>query len=287
MINTRAIVPTEPYYAEELSLGVKFGKTYPGGKKGPNAEVHRDYPGGQTFSELLILGDESNDFQMAIPDIRLPANQYWPMHWHDAWTVVLVLEGECLIGDWWMQTGDIFITEPSLEYGPLVIGPNGCRMFEVFAKLHLARGGYAPEYSDHPTLKGVPGSVFIERSEVNKRNIGKQALPIDGVRGMAKTRLTPGAQWDLGDPNDPERSVMKDTRFAPKEQRQTHRYGDWHAIMVLDGSITIGGKTLVRDSYLLIKPSSAVGEIQAGLEGAHLLEFARTSRGMTPLSVSQ
>jgi quercetin dioxygenase-like cupin family protein len=277
---TRTIVPTERYYSEQLSPGVLFEKLYPGGMKGPNNEVLRPLPGGQTWSDFIILGGKEDTFQLAVPDIRLPANQYWPMHWHDAWTMVLVLEGQCLIGDWWMEPGDLFITEPSLEYGPLVIGPNGCRMFEIFAQMHLARGGYAPEYRDHPTLQGL-SAVFIERSPVNKRNEGKQTLPLGGVEAMIKTQLSPGAQWDLGKPNDPERGMMKDTRLAPNERLPAHRYGDGHAIVVLDGSFKISGQTLERDGYLSIKPNSVVAEIEAGPKGAHVLEFARTSRGMT------
>ena len=282
----RVLVPAEKCHCEELSSGVVLGKFYPGGKGAPNGEVHADKPGGQAWSEHLLLGDSSDAFQLMLPDIRMPANQYWPLHWHDTWTVVLVLEGSCTIGDWQMVPGDIFITVPSLEYGPLLIGPSGCRLFEIFAQGHLAAGGYSPEYRDHPTLQGVD-AVFKERSALNKRNEGRQILALqNGVEGVWKTRLTPGAQWDLGDSEDPDRGFMADTRLAEGEIIPAHRYGDWHALFVLNGSLEVGGKTLTKDSYLIVKPDSKLAEITAGAEGVHLLELARTSRGADRLPVA-
>jgi len=277
----RVIVPSEKFHSEQLSPGVEWRRFYPGGKDGPNRELHFDTPGGQVWSETFLLGDQKVPFQMLLPDIRLPANQYWPLHWHDCWTAVLVLEGGCLIGDWWMEPGDLFITEPSLEYGPLVIGPYGCRMFEIFAQAHLAPGGYALEYRDHPTLEGTTGKVFLPRSPLNQRNEGRQVLPCEGTKGITKTRLTGGQQWDLGERADPERSVLKDTRLSPKQCLAAHSRDDWHAFVVLDGSIQIAGRMLVRDDVLTMQPNSRIADIVAGADGAQLLELSRTARGMT------
>jgi hypothetical protein len=275
----RIIVPTEKYASQLLLPGVSLESFYPGGKNGPNGECLLNTPGGQGWTETLLLGDKDDSFQMLVPDIRLPANQCWPLHWHDCWTAVLVLEGQCLIGDWWMQPGDVFITEPSLEYGPLVIGPQGCRLFEIFAQAHLSPGGYAPEYRDHPTLQGTR-AVFSERSSLNKRNEGRQTLPCDGVKGITKTCLSAGAQWDLGERGDPERGILEDSRLAPKERLPAHRYDDWHAILVLAGSLHIAGRTLSKDDYLVIRPNGRIDEIEAGADGAQLLELSRTSRGL-------
>ena len=272
----RIIVPTEQYHSEQLAPGVSLRRFYPGGKDGPKGEVLFNTPGGQGWTEALLLGDKDDSFQMLVPDIRLPANQFWPLHWHDCWTAVLVLEGQCLIGDWWMQPGDVFITEPSLEYGPLVIGPQGCRLFEIFAKAHLAPGGYAPEYRDHPTLRGTH-AVFIERSPLNKRNEGRQTLPCDGVIGITKTHLSPGAQWDLGDSGDPDRAVLKVARLVPRERLAAHRYDDWHAILVLAGTLQTAGRTLVKDDLLLIRPQSRVGD-DRGRRGRSAVARIRTDR---------
>jgi hypothetical protein len=275
----RIIVPTEKFHSEQLTPGVSLQRFYPGGKDGPRGECHFNTPGGQGWTETLLLGDKDDTFQMLVPDIRLPANQYWPLHWHDCWTAVLVLEGQCLIGDWWMQPGDVFITEPSLEYGPLVIGPQGCRLFEIFAKAHLAPGGYAPEYRDHPTLQGT-SKVFFDRSPLNKRNEGRQTLPCAGVKGITKTCLSAGARWELGESSDPERGVLGNLRLTPKGRLPPHRRDDWHAIVVLAGSLQVAGRTLGKDDYLMIRPNSRVDEIEAGAEGAQLLELSRTARGM-------
>ncbi len=277
-IDRRVVVPNQPYFTQELSPGVVHGKLHPGGKEGPNGEVHFDKPGGQAWTEYLLLGSQRDAFQMLIPDIRMPANQYWPLHWHDTWTVVLILEGSCTVGDWLMSPGDIFITEPSIEYGPLVIGPYGCRLLEIFAQAQGALGGYAPEFHDHPTLQGID-AAFKERSPLNKRNDGRQVMPLDGVEGVIKTRLAAGTRWELGHPDDADRGVMEDTFLAPHEEIPGHRYGDWHGLLVLDGSISADGQTLERDGYLILAPDSPVPSITAGAAGARLLELARTSRG--------
>lgn len=275
----RVIVPETRYASNEISPGVLLERFYPGGKEGPNGETGFDTPGGQAWSEYVLVGDPADPFQMLVPDIRMPANQLWPLHWHDAWTVVLVLEGKCIVGDWCMQSGDVFIATPGLEYGPLLNGPHGCRLLEIFARAHLAEGGYSAEYADHPTLQGG-SKVFKERAPVNRRNDGHQSLPIDGVEGIIKSRLEPGRHWDLGDSGDPQRGMMRDTRLAPGEVVEPHSYSDWHFTLVLDGSLDIAGRIAEKDAYLLIRPDSRIDYIEAGANGAHLLELARTAAGM-------
>lgn len=279
--------PTKKYRSELISAGVSLECFHPGGKDGPNSEVLLDTPGGQVWSETVMLGEESDPFILAIPDIRLPANQLWPLHWHDCWVGIVILEGNCMIGDWWMKPGDVLTTQASLEYGPLLIGPKGCRMFEIFAQLHLSPGGYGLEYRDHPTVQGTGRPVqFSERSGVNKRNEGRSCLAIDGVKGFVKGRLDAGSQWDLGEGGDPERGIMQVTRLAPTEKLAAHRYDDWHAIVVMDGGISVAGRELARDDYLLMRPNSPIDTIAAGADGAKLLELSRTARGAVPRPVS-
>jgi hypothetical protein len=275
----RTISPSGRYRSQEVSPGVLFESFYTGGKQGPNREVLADVPGGQTWSDMLLLGSRDDAFQMLVPDIRMPPNQYWPLHWHDCWTVVLILEGQCCIGDWWMSPGDVFITVPSLEYGPLVSGPQGVRLFEIFGKAHLAPGGYAAEYRDHPTLQGT-NAAFFERSALNIRNAGRQILPCEGVAGVTKTHLTDGMLLNLGDSDDPDRGMLKVTQLAAGTRLPAHQYDDWHAALILDGMLQIGGRSLQRDDYLTIRPGSRVDEIQVGTKGAQLLELARTEKGM-------
>jgi hypothetical protein len=193
--------------------------------------------------------------------------------------VVVMLEGRCMIGDWYMDEGDVFVAAPSIEYGPLLVGPTGCRLLEVFADMALSPGGYGPEYADHPTLKWG-NHVIKQRDGVNTRNEGHSMLPLDGTDGMWKTRLEPGWSWNLGDADDPNRTVMRDTRLTAGETMPETARGDWYAALVLDGSVEVGGKTLVKDDVLLAVRGSTVPEVKAGPEGAHLLEHFRTARAL-------
>lgn len=274
----RTIVPDQPCFSEEIAPGVTLRRLYPGGLAGPNGEVHLPTPGGQTWSDTLFLGTRDDAFQLMVPDIRLPANQLWPLHWHDCWTVVLVLEGSCCIGDWWMEADDVFLAAPSVEYGPLLIGPRGCRMFEIFAQGHLSPGGYAPEYRDHPTLAGG-NRVFQERSTLNRRNDGRQVMPCDGIDGIWTSRLAPGAVWDLGEAGDPERGVMCDVRLEAGEALPARTFADWHGLIVLGGSLRLGELNLGRDDCLLVAPGGTLDVLTGGPEGAHLLRLARTAAG--------
>jgi len=275
----RAIVPGEPFYAEQIAPGITFRRLYPGGKSGPNGEVSNDIAGGQTWSDIVMLGDQGRESIFALPDIRLPPNQIWPLHWHDCWTVVVVLEGRCLIGDWYMETGDVFVAAPSVEYGPLVIGSMGCRMLEIFHDLALAPGGYAPEYRDHPTLQGG-NHVFRKREGINLRNEGHSSLSLQGTEGMFKSRLEPGRQWDLGDPHDPDHAVVRSTRLAAGGSIAKPQRGDWYGALVLEGSIEISGRTLVRDDVIIAERGATVPDIVAGPGGAQLLENFRTMRAL-------
>jgi hypothetical protein len=268
---------------ERIGEGLWLDRLQPGGRFGPGREVLNPLQGGQVWTDMFHLGSEGAPFVMTVPDIRLPANQIWPLHWHDCWIAVVILEGSCMIGDWEMHEGDLLISAAELEYGPLVIGPDGCQMFEVFAQLHLSPGGYSPEYRDHPTLRGGQ-HAFRERSPLNRRNDGRSSLPIDGVEGLIKGRLEPGARWDLGSPDDPERGVMGYTGLAAGETIPVHGYGDWHGLFVMQGGAMLGGRSLAKGDVILAAPNVRLDAITAGPDGAELFEVARTARGMERLA---
>ena len=275
----RSLVPSKHFHVEDLAPGVTLRRLYPGGMAGPNGETRNDIPGGQTWSEAIILGTPEDDFLMCVPDIRMPPNQIYPMHWHDCWTVVVVIEGKCMVGDWYMETGDVFVAEPSIEYGPLLPGPMGCRLLEIFGDLALSPGGYSLEYRDHPTLQGG-NHVFKQRKGINTRNEGHSSLTVEGTSGMWKSRLAPGWHWDLGKPDDPNRGVVRDVRLAPGETLETRSRGDAYAALVLDGSAEIEGRPLVRDDVLIAERGATIPKIVAGENGIHLLEHMRTARAL-------
>jgi quercetin dioxygenase-like cupin family protein len=266
---------------EVLSPGVTRSRLRPGGKDGPNGEVHEEVPGGQVWICNWELGAPTDEFRLSIPDIRMPPNQYWPLHWHDTWIAVIVLDGTCLVGDWWMQRGDVLVSAAALEYGPLVNGPSGCQMLEIFAHGRDAGGGYALEYRDHPTLaNGGPAdgrAEFKARPIGSERNAGRQTLPNDGVVGITTGRLGGGQRWDLGEPHDPLRGVLVDTTFHPGESSPPHTHADWRALLVMDGSMKVGDREITNDDVVIIEPDAEVGAFEPGPRGIHLLEVARTA----------
>lgn len=275
----RSMVPDKPFHLEQIAPGISLRRLYPGGKAGPDNIVANDIPGGQTWSENFILGNQDDPFQMLVPDIRMPPNQIWPMHWHDCWTLVIVLEGRCLIGDWYLDVGDVFVAAPSVEYGPLLIGPAGCRLLEVFGDLSLSPGGYGPEYRDHPTLQGG-NHVFMPREGINRRNEGHSSLSLEGTEGMWKTRLTPGKVWDLGDPADPERPIMRYTVLGAGETIAAATRSDDYAAQVISGSATAAGHTFAADDVLIAERGNAIPQLTAGQNGAAMLEYMRTARAL-------
>lgn len=264
---------------QPLSPGVSIDRIKPGGKDGPDGVVLAQPQGQMNWMLEWVLGGPDDAFQLSIPDIRMPANQVWPLHWHDCCVAVIVIDGDCLVGDWHMKPGDVLIAQAGLEYGPVVVGPRGCQIFEVFAQSHLRQGGYAPEYRDHPTLQGMTAFRFKERSPVNSRNNGRQTLPND-VDGVVKGRLTPGAVFDLGAAGDPDRGVMLYTALRPGEEIAPHSYADARAMFVFEGELTAGGRELTKNDVLIIERDAPVAAIKAGPAGAQVLEFTRTSAGV-------
>jgi quercetin dioxygenase-like cupin family protein len=260
--------------------GVRLDRIAPGGKNGPDDAVLSQPLGNMNWMYEWKLGTPDDAFQLAIPDIRMPPNQIWPLHWHDCWVAVIVVDGCCLIGDWWMQPGDVLIAKAELEYGPVVAGPEGVQLFEIFAQSHLRQGGYAPEYRDHPTVQGMTAFRFKERSPLNKRNEGRSSLPNAGVDGIVMGHLTPGAVFDLGEAGDPDRGLMVFTRFEAGQDIAPHTYDDARAIFVFDGDLTLGDRQLAKGDALIIERGAAIPAVKAGPKGAQLLEIARTSAGV-------
>jgi quercetin dioxygenase-like cupin family protein len=266
-------------HIELLAPGVTRSRLEPGGRFGPQGETRMSTPGGQGWNDIWLLGTEHDPFMTIIPDIRLPPNQLWPLHWHDCWIAVVIVEGLCLIGDWWMEPGDLLISAAQLEYGPVVAGPEGCQLFEVGAQAHLFAGGYAPEYADHVTLQGSGPFTFEPRSALNQRNEGRQVLPVDGVDGLAKGHLAQGHRWDLGDPTDPNRATMRCVAFAAGAEIPPHSYGDWHWALVTRGSARLGPHELTEDDVVVVEPGVQVPQVVAGREGIEWFEIARTPAG--------
>ena len=200
-VTERSMVPAEHFHEEEIAPGVTFRRLYPGGMAGPNRECYNDKPGGQTWSESFMFGEPDDDVIMCVPDIRLPPQQFFPLHWHDCWTVVAVIEGKCLIGDWYMETGDVFISAPSVEYGPLVPGPMGARVLEIFADLKLSPGGYVIIDDYYMEVEGYLGRMEnnpgLESSEVDEIRSRLRRIRHAAVQQLASEKLVPDSSFQI------------------------------------------------------------------------------------------
>jgi hypothetical protein len=271
--------------AEAVAPGVVRSRLEPGGKDGPDGAVRDSQElGGGCWTELFTLGRSDDEWRYLIPDIRMAANQVWPLHWHDCWTAVVLLDGSLLMGDWEMGPGDVLIAEPGVEYGLLLVGPQGCQLLEVFARDVLSPGGYGEEYRDHPTLqyvKGLEGTNFLARPPACRENASRQVVPIDETPGLAKGHLDGTAYWDLGDRDDARRGAIFDRMLSAGSELAAESVPDWRGFLVLDGSLRVGDRLLVVNDLLLAEPDAQVPVITVGQGGAHLLEFARTAASIT------
>lgn len=285
--------PLPVAHGERFRPGVTLTRLEPGGARGPDDVVATsDVMGGLVWQDLWYLGSDDDDFRMCIPDIRMPPHQIWPLHWHGDWMFIVVLEGSLLMGsEWVMQPGDVLITAPNVEYGPLVNGPQGCQLLEIFATNDKS-GGYAAEYHDHPTLVG-PGRVmyrpdiykfgpaavfnFGERPPGLEHNAGHQTMKIDGTPGLTPGRLGSPQRWDLGASDDPKRGVAIDTVLQPGASIPAHRLDDWRWSLVIAGDLTLGDRALEVGDIVIAEPGADVPAAAAGSGGAELLEMCRTA----------
>jgi hypothetical protein len=274
----------QPY--EEIAPGVMRSYLQPGGKDGPGAIVRdSDQPGGCTWSQQWSLGTPEDDWRMSFSDIRMAPQQIWPLHWHDCWTVVVVLDGRMMIGDWWMERGDVLIASPGVEYGMLMNGPKGSEIFEIFARDVLSPGGYGVEYRDHPSLvylKGVETTDFFTRPPASVENGHRQIVPVEGTPGLQKGYLDGKGCWELGDPGDPDRGILFERKLSAGTTLSPRSYRDWRSALILEGSLIVGDTEMGVNDWLIIEPNAVVPPITIGAEGAHLLEAARTAAAADP-----
>jgi hypothetical protein len=271
--------------SDPVVAGITRSRLEPGGKDGPEGSVRSSTQlGGATWTQMWSLGRREDEWRMILPDIRMAPNQLWPLHWHDCWTAVVMLDGTLLMGDWQMERGDVLIAAPGVEYGPLLNGPQGCELLEIFARDILSPGGYGEEYRDHPTLlyvKGLETTAFFPRPPALVENGRRQVVPVDGTPGLVKGRLDGAAVFDLGDPSDPERGIVFDRKLPAGRKLPAVSVGDWRGMLVLEGSIAVGDTSLATNDVLLVEPNAGVPGITAGTDGAHLLELARTATALT------
>jgi hypothetical protein len=117
----------------------------------------------------------------------------------------------------------------------------------------------------------------MARTPENQRNAGNQTLPIDGVKGLTKGHLKGGQRWDLGEPNNPGRGVLLDTRLQPGENYPPRWHQEWRALLVMDGSMKVGETKISKNDMVIVEPNIEFGPFEPGPQGVHLLEVTRTA----------
>ena len=84
----------------------------------------------------------------------------------------------------------------------------------------------------------------------------------------------------LGYDEDPERPGFMHVRWGPGEGSPEHRHKSWTANVILKGPLRIGEKWYERGDVAIIEPNIWYGPIEAGPEGAELLEIHATIPGV-------
>ena len=82
---------------------------------------------------LHVLGEEDDSSAAVIEMLRLPPNYVLSRHHHTSHRFEVVIQGSVTVGELTFGPGDIFITAPNEEYGPLTAGPEGCLSVEMFS----------------------------------------------------------------------------------------------------------------------------------------------------------
>jgi hypothetical protein len=82
---------------------------------------------------LHVLGDEANEAAAVIELLRMPPGYVLSRHHHSTWRFEILLQGSVTIGELTLRPGDIFITRPDEDYGPLTAGPDGVTSLEMFS----------------------------------------------------------------------------------------------------------------------------------------------------------
>ena len=87
--------------------------------------IFREFPLGKSTAEQCSI----------VTYVRLEAGDPAPRHAHAGWTINIVVEGSCRLEDFpdvVLGPGHILTCEPNLQYGPVIPGPQGVTLFEIF-----------------------------------------------------------------------------------------------------------------------------------------------------------
>jgi hypothetical protein len=91
------------------------------------------------------------------------------------------------------------------------------------------------------------------------------------------------AVWHLGYPEEPQRPGFMHVRWGPHEGSPAHRHKSWTANVVIRGPLKIGETWYQTGAVAIFEPNIYYGPLEAGPEGAELLEIHATSAGLEPI----
>lgn len=89
------------------------------------------------FREFRMGGEKDTNCP-AVTYVRLEPGDVAPRHAHGGWTVNVVVAGSCHIGDFpdmEMKPGSVLTSAPNVQYGPVIPGPQGVTLYEIFDSL--------------------------------------------------------------------------------------------------------------------------------------------------------
>ena len=110
-------------------------------------------------------------------------------------------------------------------------------------------------------------------------NEGIQRSSIASADRMV-TPVGDAAVWRLGYPEDPLKPGFMHVRWGPREGSPEHRHKSWTACVILKGPLRIGETWHAAGDVIVIEPNIWYGPLEAGPDGAELLEIHATLPGL-------
>ena len=90
----------------------------------------QEQPNGCTLSRVFM--DLEHESGAAVTHISFPPECRVEAHTHDGDYFEVILEGSQCVGRTWHHPGDVRVVKAGTGYGPLVSGPEGCRVLVIY-----------------------------------------------------------------------------------------------------------------------------------------------------------
>lgn len=120
----------------------------------PLKSIEKEFPNGIKVAHIVV-GDEEDPQAASVFMSDLPANfDVASPHTHACDYVEIVLEGSIRVGKRWYKANDARLVKAHTGYGPLVTGPEGCRVIIIFSNANWLPIplGSAEEHGLYPDL---------------------------------------------------------------------------------------------------------------------------------------